>query len=79
MPLYYLQLLFLRFLKYFLTVRMLKNINSAIFAFDENVCATSPLSPKKNNSVNIEKDNKVEVDSKKYTIKKVDSDPFFFQ
>lgn len=58
---------------------MLENINSAVFAFDENVCATSPLSPKKKTSVKIEKDNKVEVDIKKSTIKKVDSDPFFFE
>jgi hypothetical protein len=58
---------------------MLKNIISAVFTFDENVCATSPLSPKKKTSVNNEKDNKINIDDKKYDIKKVYSDPFFFQ
>tara|TARA_B100001093_G_scaffold504731_1_gene560982 strand:- start:129 stop:332 length:204 start_codon:yes stop_codon:yes gene_type:complete len=65
---------------------MVKKILSGLFAYDENVCCTKPLSPKKKSS-SLEKTNNSSIKEimpstntkkeLKSNLKKVESDPFF--
>lgn len=71
---------------------MVKKILSGLFAYDENVCCTKPLSPKKSSSprkksLSLEKTKNSSIKEDmpstntkkelKSNLKKVESDPFF--